>query len=148
MTIPRRPRRRTAFVDSSAFYALSDRDDLNHHLAQAIAHALEHERWTLYTSNYVVAEQHALHLNRLNRDLAFQALTDIYTSGIRIERVTPRDDERAFAIISQYSDKEFSFTDATSFAIMERLGIPYAFAFDRNFIQYRLTVLTAQLPQF
>jgi len=147
VTHPRRPRRRTAFTDSSAFYALSDRDDQNHAPAQAIAHALEREHWTLSTSNYVVAEQHALHLNRLSRDIAYQALTRIYASGIRIERVTPQDEEKAFEILTQYSDKEFSFTDATSFSLMERLGIQYAFAFDRNFTQYRLTVLTAQLPQ-
>jgi predicted nucleic acid-binding protein len=32
-------------------------------------------------------------------------------------------------------------TDATSFAVMERLGIEAAFAFDRDFRQYGLPVL-------
>ncbi len=33
-------------------------------------------------------------------------------------------------------DKRFSYTDASSFAVMERLGIGTAFGFDRDFAQY------------
>ncbi len=43
----------------------------------------------------------------------------------------------------QYDDKDFSLTDATSFAVMERIRVPYAFTFDRHFAQYGFTVLTA-----
>jgi uncharacterized protein len=57
--------------------------------------------------------------------------------------VTPADVERAKAIIYQYDDRDFSLTDATSFAVMERLRIPTAFTFDRHFAQYGFTVLTA-----
>ena len=56
-------------------------------------------------------------------------------------RVGRADEERARAILNQYSDKDFSLTDATSFVVMERLGISDAFCFDRNFAQYRFNVL-------
>ncbi|SHF68103.1 PIN domain-containing protein [Desulfofundulus australicus DSM 11792] len=39
-------------------------------------------------------------------------------------------------IIKKYRDKDFSFTDATSFAVMYRYGINLAFTFDRHFKQY------------
>jgi len=58
--------------------------------------------------------------------------------------VTPRDVARAKAIVYQYDDKDFSLTDATSFAVMERLTIPQALSFDRNFVQYGISVLSAQ----
>ena len=33
-------------------------------------------------------------------------------------------------------DKTFSFTDCTSFALMERIGVTEVFAFDEHFKQY------------
>jgi predicted nucleic acid-binding protein len=38
--------------------------------------------------------------------------------------------------IFTYTDKSFSYTDATTFAVMERLGINEALAFDQHFPQY------------
>jgi uncharacterized protein len=58
--------------------------------------------------------------------------------------VTPADVQRAKAIIYQYTDKDFSLTDATSFAVMERIRVASAFTFDRHFAQYGFTVLTPQ----
>ena len=49
----------------------------------------------------------------------------------------------ARTILRQYSDKGFSLLDATSFAVMERLGIDTALSFDKHFAQYRWTVLGA-----
>lgn len=58
----------------------------------------------------------------------------------RIDRgfvaVGPEDEERALQILRQYRGKDFSFTNATSFAVMERLGIAQAVSFDRHFQQY------------
>jgi predicted nucleic acid-binding protein len=41
----------------------------------------------------------------------------------------------------QYEDKGFSFTDCTSFALMERLDINTVFAFDDHFVQYGTFVI-------
>jgi predicted nucleic acid-binding protein len=49
-----------------------------------------------------------------------------------IERITEADEGSARQILSKYSDKSFSYTDATSFAVMERLGLRTAFAFDAH----------------
>lgn len=56
-------------------------------------------------------------------------------------RVSPEDEQYAEQIPRRYDDKRLSYTDATSFAIMERLSITHAFAFDRNFGQYSPRVL-------
>ena len=100
------------------------------------------QQWRTFTTNFILAETHALLLNRLNRTVALRTLKAIEISGTIIERVSVADEQRAREILEQYDDKNFSLTDATSFAVMERLGITYAFTFDRNFTQYGLTVLT------
>ena len=56
-----------------------------------------------------------------------------------------RDEQRARQIIVAYTDKDFTFTDATSFAVMERLRIGHAFTFDDDFRQYGFTTLTPEL---
>jgi predicted nucleic acid-binding protein len=142
---PRRASRvRRAFVDTSAYFALLDTDDANHTQARTISTCLIAERWRLFTTSFVLAETHALLLNRLSQQIATRFLRDMEQSPTTLVWVTPADVERAKAIIYQYDDKDFSLTDATSFAVMERLRIPIAFAFDRHFAQYGLAVLTAQ----
>ena len=46
------------------------------------------------------------------------------------------DEVRAIDILARYKDKTFSYTDATSFAVMERLGIGAALSLDSDFKQY------------
>ena len=59
----------------------------------------------------------------------------------RIEAVNLSDEEKAKEIIRRYADKTFSYTDATSFAVMERLNVRSAFGFDPHFRQYGLVLL-------
>ena len=58
-------------------------------------------------------------------------------------RVRAADETRAKQMLFQYTDKDLSFADGLSFAVMERLAIRLAFTFDRDFAQYGFTVLTA-----
>jgi predicted nucleic acid-binding protein len=136
-------RARRALVDTSAFYALTDGNDRNHEEARAILSQLAAERWRLFTTNFVLAETHALILARLGRDLAARVLQDIDRGSMAIVRVAAVDERRAREIIAQYRDKDFSLTDAISFAVAERLRIARAFVFDHHFAQYGLAVLHA-----
>jgi predicted nucleic acid-binding protein len=54
----------------------------------------------------------------------------------RIEWVTPSDVRSAWVIFQTYRDKEWSFTDCVSYAVVERLRIRKAFAFDQHFHQF------------
>lgn len=138
---------RRAFVDTGAYYALVNRHDERHEQARAILAALLPLHPRLYTTNFVVAETHALVLTRLGRDLAARVLADIDGSAATtVVRVTAADERRARAIIAQYTDKDFSLTDTTSFAVMERLGLRRAFAFDRHFVQYGFRLLASPDP--
>lgn len=127
-----------ALVDTSAVYALLDRDDGNHRKAVTILRSLPRRGLTPVLSNFVVAESHALILARLGAPVARDwLLKQIWP----IEPVTANDERKAREIIERYQDKSFSYTDATSFALMERLGLKNAFAFDSHFRQYGLKLL-------
>jgi predicted nucleic acid-binding protein len=137
-----RARRGRVFIDTSAYFAITDPRDANHLDAATIMRRLAAAHWDPFTSNFIVAETHALFLTRLSRRTALQFLEAMDRSTTTVVRVTQADERRARAIITQYDDKDFSFTDATSFAIMDRLRIGHAFSADRHFAQYGLTLLT------
>lgn len=130
-------------VDTSAYFALADRHDPNHRLASVLNEEIVARRLQPFTTNFVVAETHALLLNRLERYTAQRVLRAIDRSTTILVRVSSRDERQAREIVEQYDDKDFSLTDATSFAVMERLRIATAFTFDHNFAQYGLQLLGA-----
>ena len=137
------PAGRRVLIDTSAYYALVDATDGHHAGARAMAGRLAAERWRLFTTNFILAETHALVLARLGYTTAATVLREIDRSTTTIVRVSAADERRAREIIAQYRDKDFSFTDALSFAVMERLRIVLAFTYDRHFAQYGLGLVGA-----
>jgi uncharacterized protein len=69
----------------------------------------------------------------MGRDRAWNFLQAILTGSTNLIRADEADERRARAIIEQYQDKEFSYCDAVSFAVMERLDLREAIAFDDHF---------------
>src|SRR5437588_3686634 len=134
---------RRLFVDTSAYFALTDKRDENHEAAVHMIHEFIRERVELLTTNYIVAETHTLLLNRIGYTTALQVIEALYKSQTRIYRVTEAEERRALDIIRLYTDKEFSLVDAISFATMERFHITQAFAFDHHFAQYGFSLLPA-----
>src|SRR4051812_20251746 len=130
------------FIDSSAFFAMIYSRDEKHPAAAQIAQRLEEQQWQLVTSNFVRAEAHALILNKGNHRAADRFLKSLAEqTPVQTIRVTEEDEQQALAIVAKYQDKEFTLTDATSFVMMDRLGITNSFTFDDDFRQYGLTVL-------
>ncbi len=128
------------FVDTGAWFAFSVPTDPDHASARALIDA---NREPLVTTDFVVDELLTLFRVRNQSHRAHQWLDDVYRAGaFDLVRITPADFERAMAIYRDFADKLWSFTDCTSFAVMERLAITKAFAFDQHFRQYgSLTIL-------
>lgn len=125
-------------VDTSAVYALLDRGDACHQAAKDSLERLKKARSEPLLTNFIVAECHALSLSRLGASVARKwLLANVWV----VERVTVEDEAAAREVIRKYPDKTFSYTDATSFAVMERLGLRAAFAFDPHFRQYGFQVV-------
>jgi uncharacterized protein len=141
MTARAVPQQHRVLVDTSAYFALTYSRENPSAQARAIAAHLRIERWQVFTTNFILAEIHALLLSRLNRAVAATFLQEIDRGPTTIVRATEADEQRARAIIDQYQDKDFSLVDAISFAVMERLEIGHAFTFDHHFAQYGFVIL-------
>lgn len=129
---------RTVFVDTSALAALINRHDQHHSEAVAIHTRLVQQKMSGVISNFVLAETHALLIVRVGSQIAREWLIDF---DMPIYRITPEDEEKAVQIIRQYKESSFSYCDACSFGLMERLELQYAFAFDSHFREYGFITL-------
>ena len=132
---------RQIFIDTSAYFALADEEDKNHQAASGKMQQLIRERASFTTTNIVIAETHTLTLKRIGYKTALEVIERIYSSQIRIYRIREADEKKALDIIRKYTDKDFPFVDALSFAVMEKLHITQAFTFDKHFTQYGFTLL-------
>lgn len=123
------------FVDTSAWIALVDKDDLHHKEAASSYPSLLKNHRNLITSNFVIAETYIIILNELGHKLAIDFLEKLKASP-RILKIYSNEDIEAEAepILVKYSDQDFSYTDAVSFVIMKRQKIRKAFSFDKHFV--------------
>lgn len=122
------------FADTSALVALRDAGDANHEAALAWMRGAQERRPKLVLTPYVVAEVHGFfcrapkvalaYAERIRQDPTFQLV-----------RPSAADENEAWALLASSQDKTYSFVDAVSFAVMRRLRIPQAFAFDDHFRQ-------------
>ena len=124
------------FVDTGAFIALLDADDENHKAAAAFYRNSKEKGARFVTTNFVVSETMNYLRARISHDIAVLFRENLKKSGFNeIIIVTSSIEEAAFALFKRYADKDFSFTDCTSFSIMRSLKLKTAFAFDKHFGQ-------------
>ncbi len=125
---------RELFVDTGAWVALADQDDKYHERAAREYPDLLKCYRRLVTTNLVVAEVYIILRKALGHTAAITFLESIRSSP-RIEKVqsAERVETEAEDILRRYSDQDFSYTDAVSFALMRQRGIDTAFTFDKHF---------------
>ena len=126
----------STFVDTGAWYAVADRSD-RHHVAAARFYAERAPVRDLATSDLVVSETWTLLVAHLGRPAALTFWETLRDLQVPILTLDPADLEAAWRIAQAFPDQDFSFTDCTSFALMERRGIEDVFAFDAHFLVYR-----------
>jgi len=123
------------FIDTSAFIAMRVEDDINHKKAQQFLRVIKENRLRLHTTNFIFDEVYTYFCK--SHAIAIEMAELIMDNPlILLHRVAVEDENRAIEVLKAFKDKDFSYTDATSFALMERLGINTAFAFDDHFTQY------------
>lgn len=119
------------FVDSSFWVALRFRRDERHPAATALWGA---GRGPLVTTNHVVGETWTFLRRRIGYRHAVEFIDAVEGSpSLRIEHVGRETEKEAWRWLRRHGERPYSFVDATSFAVMRRLRIREALAFDDDF---------------
>jgi uncharacterized protein len=135
--------RREILVDTGAWVALAITRDAYHNQAVSIFEAVLRDGRPIITTNHVIAETYTLILRTGGHARAIAFLRSLRTSQrVRTIHADAALEENAAAILEQYSDQQFSYVDAVSFALMRQRTIEQAFAFDRHFLTAGFTLVT------
>jgi len=133
---------REVFADTSALYALVDRNDAGHAAAKrAVGRLVDTDR-RIVTTDYIVAETVNLGDARGGALVANRVLDLVeQSSGIRLEWIGTDRFDAAKVFFRKHSDHGYSFTDCTSFVVMRELRLADALTTDRHFREAGFTVL-------
>jgi uncharacterized protein len=120
------------FIDTSAFYALLDRDDENHQKAKSVWVGLLRNENTLITSNYVLVETVALLQHRLGIEAVRGFQNDI-SPLVNVEFVISELHRSGVSALLSARRRNLSLLDCISFEMMRAFEIRAVFAFDPHF---------------
>ena len=120
------------FVDTSFWVALRMRRDANHEQASALA--AQQASSALMTTTLVVGETWTFLNRRVGHPAAVDFLDRVEASTrLDVVSLAPDHDAEALRFLRRRDEREYSYVDATSFALMRGLRIRRAFAFDGDY---------------
>ena len=127
------------FIDTGAWYALADPTDPHHDAAIRFRNTLN-KTYRLITTNYVLDELYTLLLFSVgyHQTLLFESKLAILRQQGILEVAWISEDlaDLAWKTFERFNaDKRWSFTDCTSYIVMQEYHITEAFAFDHHFSQ-------------
>ncbi len=132
------------FVDTSFLIAQHNVKDSNHQKAfQAFADLLKQDaRANFIITDYIFDELATFLMTRVSKHFAIKIcqniLRDARTTMIQISKDRFY---KAWENFSSRQDQSWSFTDCTSFVVIQELDIQTALSFDRHFKQFGIEVL-------
>jgi len=133
---------RWIFADANGWIALNSKRDQLHDTAIKINKELLQNGHRYVTTNFVLDETYTGLLMKTGHFAAVDFGERIRIARtVQTIRITENIEKDAWELFKQYSDKNFSFTDCTSFIVMRQLNLLEAFTSDHHFEQMGFTVL-------
>ena len=125
------------FADSGGWYSMLVESDLHHEAGKRYFETLVRARVVVTTSDFVLDEV----ITRLRYDAGHPTASDfiawmnesVSNRILRVIRVTDAIWTRAEELFLQYADSKLSFTDCTSFAILDQNPVDEVFGYDSHF---------------
>ena len=127
---------KAVFVDTAGWMACADGADPAHGRCRAARDKALQAGQALVTTDFVADETLTLLRFRLGLDAAEKWWLQVDRSPrLRWERIDTERFEKARQMLFQYRDKDFSFTDCTSFVVMRDIRLTQVITTDRHFRQ-------------
>jgi len=124
------------FTDSSAWVAFYDDQDKYHAQARLAFQGLAKQAIVFVVTEYIVAETATLLLYRAGHARAVRfGDWALRSPNVRLIRLDIELWDKAWRLFKMYDDKDFSFIDCASFAVMRHERLSDAFTFDHHFEQ-------------
>ena len=124
------------FVDSNVFIALFNKDDSLHERAVKLWHSLRKRNHRVCVSNFIVSEVITVLSQRVGKEIAIEFAVTMYENERRETSIiysSERVERKALEYIKSIPSKNFSFVDATIFAILELYEMKNLASFDKVF---------------
>jgi uncharacterized protein len=119
------------FVDTSFWVALALRRDDRHAMAVTLSQG---GTGPLTTTNHVLGETWTFLRRRDSHAVAMRFLRGVRRlSMLAVQHVDEPTEGEAWRWLERHDERPYSFVDATSFAVMRRLRVREALAFDDDF---------------
>ncbi|MFA5787275.1 MAG: PIN domain-containing protein [Actinomycetota bacterium] len=129
------------FVDTSFWVALGLPRDSHHADAARLLRELQSQ--LLVTSNLVRGETWTFLRRRAGHKAAVDFLDRVERSPrVRVVHLSDALEEEALRWLRRHDEREYSFVDAASFAVMRSLKVRSALSFDEDFAAAGFTCLT------
>jgi predicted nucleic acid-binding protein len=127
---------REVFADTSALYALVDKNDVNHPGAREAVTRLLRAGRRIVVTDYIITETINLANARGGAIVGIRVLDLIEQSaGIRLEWIGTDRFDTTKTFFRKHSDRGYSFTDCTSFVVMRELRLTEVLTTDRHFVE-------------
>ena len=124
------------FVDTCAFCAIAVPGDSHNARAKEIFSQVR-DQGHIFTSNFVLDELYTLLNARSGHRQAVLFMDSFEKAGITLLKVTDAIESHAAMIFRKHDIPRLSYTDCTSFALINAHRLDHAFSFDSHFSFFR-----------
>lgn len=124
------------FIDASSYLSSLLPKDPNLIKAVEIFRAIRESKEQLVTSYAILGEILTVSSQRYDRQAGIQFVKEILDGSTRLILEESKLMEKAFRIFQEIKDKDVSWVDCYSFAIIEHYKIEKVFSFDKDFKKY------------
>jgi len=135
---------RALMLDAGPLISLYSPNDARKDSIRLYLTSLSNEKYPICITYPTIAEVHRRLLFDLGRLVSTQFVNDSLDGSLNIVNICQADHAQSRDIINRFTDQNISFTDASTMAVMKRLGIIKVLSYDFHFYLLNFEVINLQ----